>query len=249
MKKLIALLFAALLALMPALAEAPEPEATPDTDSIPKTELVPEPTVEAPQDTRDALPQTGLPEDDSPRFTGEAIELEIDGKRTSLNFDASTQYSSIAGGLVQASYFGYSEDGGMLYELYMVFPQTAQPGMVITPSYAALTGEDSSVVLIVSNMKTEEEVYYFSSLMDGSVYPEHSDFAIAIDDIAETDGATTFSGTLSASLVALDMATGELQATLEIAMTPFKFTIGGSDERHTEPLPTESPKDNDMRKT
>lgn len=236
MKKLIALMFAALLALTPALAELNENEPTP------------EPTAEAPFEFREVLPETGLPVA-LPDAGGEAIEMSIDGERVKLSFDTSAQYSSISGGLVQASFYGYSADGVKLYELYMIFPDTAQPGMVITPTYSAIIGEESSVVLIVSDIKSQEETYYFSSLMDGAVYPENSDYAISISGIDENDGATTFSGTLSARLIALDMATGEEKARLEIAETPFNFTIGANSERHIDPIPTEAPDNKDMRKT
>lgn len=215
MKKLIALLLAAALALTVALAE----------------------------NTIDPLPTL-----DAHAGTGESIEIQIDGQRVALEFDASPQYSSIEGGLVQASFYKYSDDGSRLWELYITFPESAQPGMVITPDYAALTNEDSSVVLIASDTDTQREQYYMSSLMDGSVYPEGSDYAIAIDDITAADGKTTYSGKLSATLICLDMASGAVLDTLVIEETPFRFTMGGGsgDERHDIPQPTLQP--DDMRR-
>ena len=235
MKKLIALILIALMALTPALAEWPEPEATTEP-----------PIGEIPLELEQPLPQE-LP--DREQATGEAIELEIDGERVILDFDPSAQYSSIANGQVQASFYAYSADNTKLYELYMIFPDTAKPGMVITPDYSSLTSEESSVVLIVSDVQSQQETYYFSSLMDGSVYPDNSNYAITIDDIYEIDGATTFSGSLSATLIALDMSTGEAQDVFEITDTPFRFTIGEGEERHMDPMPSEAPKNDDMRKT
>ncbi len=235
MKKLIALILIALMVLTPALAEWPEPEATTEP-----------PIGEIPLELEQPLPQE-LP--DREQATGEAIELEIDGERVILDFDPSAQYSSIANGQVQASFYAYSADNTKLYELYMIFPDTAKPGMVITPDYSSLTSEESSVVLIVSDVQSQQETYYFSSLMDGSVYPDNSNYAITIDDIHEIDGATTFSGSLSATLIALDMSTGEAQDVFEITDTPFRFTIGEGEERHMDPMPSEAPKNDDMRKT
>ena len=235
MKKLIALILIALMALTPALAEWPEPEATTEP-----------PIGEIPLELEQPLPQE-LP--DREQATGEAIELEIDGERVILDFDPSAQYSSIANGQVQASFYAYSADNTKLYELYMIFPDTAKPGMVITPDYSSLTSEESSVVLIVSDVQSQQETYYFSSLMDGSVYPDNSNYAITIDDIHEIDGATTFSGSLSVTLIALDMSTGEAQDVFEITDTPFRFTIGEGEERHMDPIPSEAPKNDDMRKT
>lgn len=187
----------------------------------------------------DALP-------DRAPAAGDTIELEIEGERVLLDFDTSSQYSSIEDGQVQASFYKYSDDGATLYELYIIFPDTAQAGMVITPEYAALTNEESSVVLIVSDTQTQQEQYYFSSLMDGDVYPGGSDYTIAIDDVYEIDGGTTYKGRLSATLVALNMSTGDIEATLAVPETAFSFTLGGTSERHADPLPTETP--DDMRK-
>ena len=229
MKKLLAILLCAALALLPALAEAPATE-PPVADSP-----APDETPQAP--------------DDAPAHdisSGETITLQLPEGPVTLDFDSSTQYSTIEGGLVQASFYSYSADGATLYELYIVFPDTVQPGMVITPEYAALTNEESSVVLIISDTRTQAEQYFFASLMDGGIYPEGSNYTIAINDLYESDGATTFDGSLSATLVALDMASGEVAATLSFPETPFHFTIGGAQGRHADPMPTAMP--NDLRK-
>lgn len=219
MKKLIAALICAALILLPALAE------------------------EIPNADAPAGDESSQRQGDS----GETIELEVDGQRIALEFDGSPEYSSVEGGVVQASYYSYSDDGATLYEFYLIFPDTVQPGMVITPEYAALTNEESSVVLIVSDTLSGREQYYFSSLMDGGVYPEGSTYEISIDDIQQIDGATTYAGRFSATLVALNMASGEADAVLEIPETGFRFTLGGgTGERHADPLPTEMP--GDMRK-
>jgi len=185
-----------------------------------------------------------------PRGNSEAsddITLTVDGETVQLAFDASPQYSSIQGGLVQASYFAYSADGKTLYELYLTFPETARAGMVITPEYAAMTNEESSVVLIVS--RDSLETYYFSSLMDGSVYPSGSGFTIAIDSVGDEGGMVSYAGTLSANLIALDMASGDVAATLEIPSTPFSFTVSG---QLSSPLPNDvpqpTPQSEDLRK-
>ena len=237
MKKLIALTMAALICLLPALAETEQPLPTaPGTDAP-----------ELPD--RIVIKVDGDADEQAPRDhdSGSSIELDIKGEKVTLDFDASSQYSSIEDGMVQASFYRYLDDGSKLYELYMIFPDTAASGMVITPDYSALTSEESSVVLIVSDLKAEQELYYFSSQMNGSVYPEDSTFSIAIDDIQTTGDATTFSGSLSATLIALDMATGEAEDTLEIDETPFSFTIGGETDRPQTPAPTTLP--DDMRKT
>ncbi len=224
MKKLIALLICALLAALSMFAGAESP-----FDNL----------IEDIYDdySGDRSGQTE-PRDDG---SGEAIDLVIDGVSVRLAFDPTPQYSSIQGGLVQASYYAYGADGVTLYELYIIFPDTARAGMIITPEYAAMTGEESSVVLIVSN--SGEERYYTASLMDGKVYPTGSNFTISIEDIIDHASGTTFSGKLSATLVAVDVASGEASMTLNIPETAFSFTIGESQDRHANPSPSNPPSD------
>ena len=176
----------------------------------------------------------------------DGITLTVNGETVQLAYDASPQYSSIQGGLVQASYYAYGADGKTLYEMYLTFPETARAGMVITPEYAAMTNEESSMVLIVS--RDSIETYYFSSLLDGSVYPAGSSFSIAIDSVGDEGGMVSYAGTLSANLIALDMASGEVAATLEIPATPFSFTISGQLSSPLPDAPEPTPMAEDLKK-
>ena len=226
MKKIVAIFLCALLAVLGTVAPAESP-----IDGL--FDILPgEPGSETP-----------------PRGDGdnaEGIALQVDGESVFLTYDASPQYSSIQGGLVQASYYARSADGKTLYEMYLTFPETARAGMVITPEYASLTNEESSVVLIVSRDSVER--YYFSSLLDGSVYPQASGFTIAFDSVSPEGGSVSYAGTLSANLIALDMASGDVADTLEIPDTPFRFTVSGqlSAPLPDAPKPTGEPED--MRK-
>ena len=178
--------------------------------------------------------------------SADGITLTVNGETVQLAYDASPQYSSIQGGLVQASYYAYGADGKTLYELYLTFPETARAGMVITPEYAAMTNEESSMVLIVS--RDSIEPYYFSSILDGSVYPAGSSFSIAIDSVGDEGGMVSYAGTLSANLIALDMASGGVAATLEIPATPFSFTISGQLSSPLPDAPEPTPMAEDLKK-
>ena len=189
------------------------------------------------------------PDTPSDAGTGQSISIMIDGRTVELAFDSSPDYSSSSNGMVQASYYAYAADGVTLYELYLIFPDSAESGMIITPDYSALINAESSVVLIVSDEKSEQ--YYFASILDGAIFPEGSDFTICIDDVIRENGTVTYTGRLSASLIALDMVSGQVSDTLTITETPFSFTLGGADgdnERHSDPLPTSQPGESDMRK-
>ena len=193
----------------------------------------------------DAGPRGGIDSGDGGANPEEGIALTVDGETVRLAFDPSPQYSSVQGGMVQASYFAYGADGVSMYELYLSFPATAKPGMIITPEYEAITNGDASVSLIVSRSK-DDLVYYFSSLAEGIVYPVDSDFSIAIDSIDGTSAGTRYSGSFSATLIALDMGTGAVMATLNIPETPFSFTLKDGSAPEAAPAPTAAPED--MRK-
>ena len=167
-------------------------------------------------------PDQGAPRDGA---TGvDEIALNVNGETVALGFDTSQEYSSIKFGLVQAAYYGYSADNATLYELYLIFPDTVRPGMVLTPEYAALANEECSVVLIVSG--NDAELYYSASMMNGTVYPAGSAFSIAIDAVEEAQGGSSYAGSFSATLIALDGISGDAVATLSLPETAFRFTIG-----------------------
>lgn len=234
MKRMLALLLCALLAVLPAAAEAPDgaPEAGGDTYAGDG----------APNAGGDTYSENGAPKDGD--LAGEDLTLEVGGERVRLIYDSSPLYSFVQGGLVQASYYAYGADGDTMYLLYIVFPESAMPGMVITPEYAALTGQEGSVSLIVSSR--EREQYYFSSVMAGQVYPADSTFSIAIDRVDAADGGTFYAGKLSATLVSVDPLSGGDDARLTIPETDFRFTIGGYQNPGASPNATPIP--GDMRK-
>lgn len=176
-----------------------------------------------------------------PGASDEFIRIEVGGESLQLAFDRSPDYSSVKDGMAQASFYGYGGDGRTLYELYVIFPETTQAGMVFTPDYAALTGSDCSVTLIVSG--DAGELYYTAGLMDGSAYPLGSDFSIAFDVAEDAPSGRLFSGTLDATLIALDLVSGKVVDTLPIDSAPFRFTIGAASDQRSDPLPTEVPKD------
>lgn len=175
-----------------------------------------------------------------------SIRVTVEGRQLMLDFDASPQYSMISDGLVQASFYSYSETTGDMYELYMTFPQYVEANTIVTPEYALQNASECSVVMIISGL--EREQYYFSGQIDGSVYPERSSYAIRFDDVSDAVSGCAYSGMLNATLVSLNAATGAA-ATISIVDAPFSFTMnGGADEPFQpqfEPAPTLMP---DMRR-
>lgn len=206
-----------------------------------------DPRSQFPFDSEDgAEPRDDFADDDSDSFTPDAsISVTVDGESVALKYDPSPQYSVIQNGMVQSSYYAYGSDGITLYELYICFPDTVRAGMIITPEYEALTNGDASVSLIVSQNDIEQ-MYYFSSLSGGYVYPVDSYFSISIEDIVQSDQTVRYSGSFYATLIALDGNSGNVQATLQIPQTPFSFSIQGNVDTPPSVKPTADPYD--MRK-
>ena len=172
----------------------------------------------------------------------QSIEMIIDGQSHTLGFDATPEYSSVKNGMVQASFYEYDEPTNTLYELYLIFPDTAESGSVVDPESSIQSGSESSVVMIVSDDDTEK--YYVSGVMDGQAYPEGSSFSIGFDFVEPSGDGAEYAGTLSAALVALDLTSGEVLGTMDISSAAFRFSISGaSPERHDDPLPTSAPSD------
>ena len=67
------------------------------------------------------------------------------------------------------------------------------------------------------------------------------------DFVTGNEGSTDYVGAFSATLVALDLNTGEVIGTMDISSGLFNFSLDGvSSQRHDEPLPTAVP--GDLRK-
>ena len=62
--------------------------------------------------------------------TGGSMSVTLNAETLTLDFDPDPQYSICRDGFVQASFYAYGA-GDLLYELYMTFPQTVQPGEII----------------------------------------------------------------------------------------------------------------------
>ena len=159
----------------------------------------------------------------------DSIRLELHGQTLDLAFDGSEEYSSIMDGSVQASFYVYTDNSANLYELYLVFPDSVQSGSVITPDYALQNAPDCSVVLITTIGQTE--TYYFAGQVDGAAYPDRSGYTMRFDAVTEDGGNRTFRGTLSATLVGVDIDSGDATSSLDIVDAPFSFTMPAANRK------------------
>ena len=138
-----------------------------------------------------AVPSVGMAASDT-------LELELNGRALTLKFDPSEQFSNIAGGNVQASFYTYLDGSNDLYELYMIFPRDVQSGVVVNPEYARQNAPETSVVLIVT--VGEKVDYYFAGQADGS---DATDYTITFESVVDSGTERTYTGTLSASMVGM----------------------------------------------
>lgn len=198
------------------------------------------PFAEDPYEDRD-IDDFGVPERDSDLN----IRIELDGKTHVLYYDDSPEYSNVKDGMVQASFYEYDSPLNTLYELYLIFPEDVGPDTIVDPKYAIDTGKECSVMMIVSDDDTE--TYFVSGVMDGKAYPEGSDFAMRFEFVTGFGDGTSYSGALSATLIAMDINTGASAGTLRIDSAPFSFVTDGATAPEGEatqtPLPTSGPSD------
>lgn len=178
-----------------------------------------------------ALSEGGTAED--------SVQLTLDGQPLTLRFDRSDAYSSVMNGNVQASFFAYTNGEENLYELYMVFPESVRTGDAVTPAYAAQSGSESSVVLIITD--NQDEAYYFAGQIDTGAYPEGSDYNIRFDAVADAGNGTRYEGRLSATLVGMEMSTGAILGNIQITDAPFSFTMPAANHRAIAEPPDPTP--------
>lgn len=170
-----------------------------------------------------------------------AIDIEWNGRAIRLSFDTSGSYSAVVDGSVQACFYAYDTvDAGVMYELYLVFPESVKPGDVITPDYARQYAPECSVMFVVSTQQSE--VYYFAAQVENGHFPEGSDYAIRIAEVTKVDGGVRYAGRLSATLTGIDTGSnGSYQASVKLTDAPFSFTMPEANRRTIGDTPTPAP--------
>lgn len=173
----------------------------------------------------------------------EGLRIEMNGESLQLDFDPATDYSSMQNGMIQASFFSFSENSDYLYELYLLFPENITAGTTISPDYALQNNLlDCSISMMVSTETNTQ--YYFASQMDGAVYPQGSNYALYFDEVTQSENGIYYSGTLTATIVELDYYSGLPLGSTQIVDAPFSFTMP-LDGNANSPTSTVPP---DMRK-
>ena len=214
MKKILAALLCELLCLTPVVqAESTNPFSlfptpSPEPDNAPPTFEMPAPT--APK--------------------GGSMRLSVLGQTLTLDFDDDPMYSMLDGGYIQASFYGY-DASDVLYELYLLFPDDVSSGSVVTPESSTARGLlDDGIILYVTS--DASELYAIAAQDEYGVYPEETAYAITFDEVTRNGSACTFSGSVEATLMALDDNYNALYPVDDLTAT-FQFTM----ELESAPVP------------
>lgn len=199
MRKLLVVFLCALLFTLPCV-HAEQPPVT-----------FPTPAPESTQEPAQA-PSFQLP------AAGDGLNLTIDDIEIKLDFDSDPQYSSCSNGYVQASFFAYDESD-VLYELFMVFPDTVTSGSSVTSESCIKAGdEESGLMLFVGDACS------MATQFKDSAFPSGCSYEIRFSEIRKNGADWTFTGTVEGSLIVIDENYNPLSETDEIS-GEFRFTM------------------------
>lgn len=180
------------------------------------------------------------------------MDFTINDKSLRLDFDPDPEYSICKDGFVQASFYATDTDG-LLYELYVTFPQTVKTGEKITPESSIAAGSIASgIMLFVSDDHGMDVCSAATQYLTGA-YPAGSAYDVSFSDVTANGSEYTFKGTLVGRLVEVDKnfyatstineCSGEFSFTMDLssAEAPEKDrSAPGADETPT-PEASETP--------
>lgn len=130
------------------------------------------------------------------------MTVTLNGEPLTLDFDPDPQYSICRDGYVQASFYAYGA-GDLLYELYMTFPQTVQPGDTVSPENSLLQGDFFSGLYLYTSTESSDVCSAATQFLTGA-YPEGSAYTFAFSEVSFSGTVASFAGTIDAKLVQLD---------------------------------------------
>lgn len=145
-----------------------------------------------------AFDGSGYPAWDGMTAPGNSLCGTFGEERVTLAFDPSTDYSSVAEGLIQVCFFAYDATEEHYLELYLLMPQDVAEGDVITESDAC----DCSICLYETSLDNER-IYYA-----GTAYESEAavgSFKLRIESLEHDASSIRMSGSFSAQLIGYDL--------------------------------------------
>lgn len=162
------------------------------------------------------------------------MTLTVNGETVRLQFDPNPSYSSFTDGYLHASY--YAELDEALYELFMIFPAAVRSGDTISPEACMEGGDESSGFLLFITTKDQDITTLATQDVIGA-FPEGSGYAITFCDVDDTDMNTSYTGTLSGTLVDVDSLYNASGATHAIEGS-FHFSTALTKAEEEAPVPS-----------
>jgi len=187
---------------------------------------------------------TPAPEAEAAVQAGGSMSANLNGAALTLDFDPDPQFSVCRDGYVQASFYAYGE-GDLLYELYVTFPQDVRSGQTVSPANCILSADMISGIYLYISDASSDVCSAATQYLTGP-YPENSDYALTFSTVSTEGTFASFTGTLDASLVEVDLnylPTGAVNS----FSGSFAFTmdlgneISRPDEGRTAPEATQPP--------
>ena len=201
MKKLLSALLCAMLFGCCCAAETPVfPSPTPEISAEPEAS----PTPEIPSDAG-------------------GMDFTYNGQTLRLDFDPDPEYSICRDGYIQASFY-VEEADGMLYELYVTFPQSVQSGGTLTPESCVQSGDIASGLMLFVSDEAGNDVCSAATQYLTGPYPEGSSYSIRFDKVTSEGTVYTFEGTMTGKLAEVDERFYATSTINECSGT-FRFTM------------------------
>lgn len=166
-------------------------------------------------------------EDSVPAQSNGSLTISLLERTLTLNYDPDPNFSNLMGGVIQASFYTESEDGG-LYEAYILFPETVKSGDVVTTQSSIEAGlTDPGVIVYI----TDDTLNLYASAAQFSTgpYPTDSQYSIRFDSVVPGGNSCTYTGSLEATLIAQDENYQSLYPVENVTAT-FSFTFDFGNE-------------------
>lgn len=169
-----------------------------------------------------------------------SMTITLLDRTLTLDYDPDPDFSNLMGGVIQASFYSESEDGG-LYEAYVLFPETVKSGDVITTQSSIDAGlTDPGVMVFITDDTLD--LYAAACQFSTGPYPSGSRYSIRFDSVVPEGNSCAYSGSLEATLIALDENYKELYAVENVTATfSFTFDFGNELEPREPSAPSTTP--------
>ena len=173
-----------------------------------------------------SLPAVLAETSDSAESEG-SMSITLLDRTLTLDYDPDPDFSNLMGGVIQASFYTESEDGG-LYEAYILFPETVKSGDVITTQSSIEAGLAEPGVIVYM---TDDTLNLYASACQFSTgaYPAGSQYSIRFDSVVPEGAACSYTGSLEATLIAQDEDYQDLYPVENVSAT-FSFTFDFGNE-------------------